>query len=90
MEKKYVDINKETEQSVNAYKLANSEENADFSASLATLALTAASLLCNQPNKLGKRNLKKAGEFIDSIPDDPTVKAMIKLICRDPNQAIMF
>lgn len=43
-----------------------------------------------QSNKLGKRNIRKAGELIKSIPNDPTVKAMIQLICHDPSQTIMF
>lgn len=33
--------NKETQKTMNAYKLADSGENAEFSASLATLALSA-------------------------------------------------
>ena len=81
--------NKETQKTMNAYKLADSGENAEFSASLATLALSAKSLNM-QSNRLGKRNIRKAGELIKSIPNDPTVKAMIQLICHDPSQTIMF
>lgn len=82
---------KEIKKVMKAYKLASSGENAEFSASLATLALTAASIsLTMQPNKLGERNLKKAEELINSNPEDPTIKLMIKLICHDPSQTIMF
>lgn len=80
---------KEIKKIMKAYKLASSGENAEFSASLATLALTAASLTM-QPNKLGERNLKKAEELINSNPEDPTIKLTIKLICHDPSQTVMF
>ncbi|MGO5391547.1 hypothetical protein [Lactobacillus amylovorus] len=53
------------------------------------LVLTATSLTV-QLNELDKRNLKKAEELIDRVPDDPTVKVTIRLICHDPSQIVMF
>lgn len=85
----YIDPVDETQRTMIAYKLANGNENVEFSASLAILILAAASFTISS-NKLGKRNLKNAEKFINSIPDDPIVKIMTKLICHDPSQVIVF
>lgn len=63
--------------------------NAEFSASFATLILAAA-LFTIFSNKLGKRNLKNAEKFINRMPGNPIVKVMIKLICHDASQVIVF